>query len=339
MVTIKDVANAAGVSPTTVSNVIHGYHSRVSEGTSAKILSVIEELGYVPNLSARSLVSRSSHVISMINNVSVENPSDIILNPFHLLAVSQIEASLRESGYYLMFRTCQSGQELKVFLQNWNVDGIFVSGPVKEDFLQVLLETDKPIVLLDSNIHESSLSDVGQDDFTGGYLAARFLLDHGHRKIGYATLSIEHIGSTAKRYEGFCKALQEAGIEPDPSFLFKCDNSHPDSYSEMVSHIREAVSSGMTAIGTSSDHIAMIIRYQLRQLGIGTPDPLSIIGFGDLSQYLPYLAGLTSVHYDFQKKAASAVEFMQDLLSGKRTEPGHMVLPVRIIDQGSVRQI
>ena len=339
MVTIKDVANAAGVSPTTVSNVIHGYHTRVSEETSAKILSVIEELGYVPNLSARSLVSRSSHVIAMINNIMAGDTSDIILNPFRLLAVSQIEASLREFGYYLMLRTCQSGQELKTFLQNWNVDGIFVTGPMGQDFLEVLLQTDKSIVLLDSNIHECSLSSVSQDDFRGGYLSAQFLLDHGHSKIGYATLPTENTCSISKRYEGFCKALQEAGLEPDPAFCFKFDDTCPDSYDQAVSEICQAISSGMTALGTSSDHIAMVIRYRLHRLGIESPDSLSVIGFGDLIQHLTFLPEVTTVHYDFQKKAAVAVEYMQELLSGKRTVPGHMILPVSIIDRGSVRQI
>ena len=339
MVTIKDVANAAGVSPTTVSNVIHGYTSRVSEETSAKILSVIEELGYVPNLSARSLVSRSSHVIAMINSFATKNPSDIILNPFHLLAISQIELSLLDSGYYLMFRTCRAGHELKTFLQTWNVDGIFVSGPMGDDFMQVLRETEKPVVLLDNYTHEYRLSNIGQDDYQGGYLSARFLLDHGHRKIGYATLPIGKTGCYARRYDGFRKALEEAGIELDPSFLFRCDDTVPESYSEALSGICQAISSGMTALGTSSDHIAMTIRYRLYRLGIEAPKSLSIIGFGDLLQHIAFLPEFTTVHYDFREKAAAAVECMQELLSGKRTEPKHVVLPVSIVDRGSVRQI
>ena len=138
MITIKDIADAAGVSATTVSNVIHGYSGRVSKETAQRIQEIIEQSGYIPNLSAPSLVSRTSHVSALINHNNVTSPTDVIVDSFDFLAISLFEASMREAGYYMMLRTCHSPKELRTFLQNWNVDGLFITGMIEEDFQEML---------------------------------------------------------------------------------------------------------------------------------------------------------------------------------------------------------
>ena len=106
MTTIKDIAKITGVSCTTVSNVIHGRAGRVSAETIEKIEKAIGELGYVPNMSARSLVSSSSKVIGMINHIVT--PSNIMEDPFQSYFTGAIEQTLRENGYYLMLRTVKT---------------------------------------------------------------------------------------------------------------------------------------------------------------------------------------------------------------------------------------
>ena len=124
MATIKDIAAYTGVSPTTVSNVIHGRSGRVSEETVHKIQDAIEKLGYVPNMSARSLVSSSSKVIALINHINTRKDSNFMDDPFQASLIGIIESALRENGYYLMVRTVDTADELLAFLRNWNVDGL-----------------------------------------------------------------------------------------------------------------------------------------------------------------------------------------------------------------------
>ena len=135
MATIKDIARVTGVSATTVSNVIHGKSGRVSAETIEKINKAINELGYVPNMSARSLVSNSSKVIGMINHIVPHNESNIMEDPFQSSFIGAIERVLRENGYYLMLRTVETSEELLTFLRNWNVDGMFFTGIFKDQFL------------------------------------------------------------------------------------------------------------------------------------------------------------------------------------------------------------
>ena len=128
MATIKDIASATGVSATTVSNVIHGRAKRVSAETIEKINAAIKELGYVPNMSARSLVSNSSKVIGFVNHVIIDN------DPLFSTSIGTIEQTLREHGYYLMLHTVETAEDLRAFLQNWNVDGLFFTGIFKDSF-------------------------------------------------------------------------------------------------------------------------------------------------------------------------------------------------------------
>jgi LacI family transcriptional regulator len=134
MVTIRDIAQATGVSATTVSNVIHGRNKRVSAETIQSINDAIKELGYVPNMSARSLVSSSSKVIGFVNHVITRTDTNMMDDPFHSAAIGAIETALRENGYYLMLRTVETAEELVAFLQNWNMDGLFFTGIFKDKF-------------------------------------------------------------------------------------------------------------------------------------------------------------------------------------------------------------
>ena len=115
MVTIKDIASATGVSATTVSNVINGKTGRVSAETVAKINKAIDDLGYVPNMSARSLVSRSSKVIGFVNHIVTNKDSNFMEDPFLSRFIGILEQVLRENGYFLMLRTVETPEQFKAF--------------------------------------------------------------------------------------------------------------------------------------------------------------------------------------------------------------------------------
>ncbi|HHX13085.1 MAG TPA: LacI family transcriptional regulator, partial [Clostridiales bacterium] len=168
MTTIKDIAQAAGVSCTTVSNVIHGRSGRVSAETISRINEAIDTMGYVPNMSARSLVSSSSKVIGIISHLAPHNNESIVEDPFHSAFIGSIERTLSDNGYYLMLRTVQTSSELLAFLRNWNVDGLFFTGVFQDEFFEVLEKLEIPIVLIDSYVNLAShtnMCNIGLEDF------------------------------------------------------------------------------------------------------------------------------------------------------------------------------
>lgn len=336
MATIRDIARVTGVSCTTVSNVIHGRDKRVSADTIEKINEAIKTLGYVPNMSARSLVSNSSKVIGFVNHVITRKDSNFMEDPFHSASIGAIEQALRENGYYLMLRTIETSDELLAFLQNWNVDGLFFTGIFKDHFFDVLSGLHIPIVLIDSYTNRKSLCNVGLEDFRGSYNITKYLIEHGHRHIAFASPSIKDGGVLQERFLGYKAALTEYRIPFDKSLVFMQEmdmNSCRLASRDICSHPE------ITAVVATADVMAAGIMTGLKELGKQIPGDISVVGFDDISLCQMVTPSLTTVHQDINLKGRLSVELMLKLLNGKKVADSHLVLPTQLVERESVRTI
>lgn len=336
MVTIRDIAQATGVSATTVSNVIHGRAGRVSAETIQNINNAIERLGYVPNMSARSLVSSSSKVIGFVNHVVTRSNTNFMEDPFHSAAIGAIESTLRENGYYLMLRTVETAEELVTFLQNWNVDGLFFTGIFKDKFFDSVAGLHIPVVLIDSYVRMPQFCNVGLEDFTGSYNATRHLIEKGHRHIGFASPNIKDGGVLQERFLGYKAALAEASIPFDKSIIFQQEmdlDSCKIVSDEIVKHPE------LTGLVVSADIMAAGIMTGLRSHGLRIPDDISIVGFDDISIARLVTPPLTTIRQDMNLKGRLAVDFMLQKLSGKPLESTEVILPTKLIERDSVKAL
>ena len=336
MVTIKDIALATGVSCTTVSNVIHGRDKRVSAETIQAITNAIKQLGYVPNMSARSLVSSSSKVIGFVNHVVTRSDSNFMEDPFHSASIGAIEATLRENGYYLMLRTVKTAEELITFLQNWNVDGLFFTGIFKDKFFDSLNNINIPVVLIDSYVHNPHFCNVGLEDFTGSLLATRHLIQQGHTRIAFASPNIKDGGVLQERFLGYKSALTEAGIPFDKSLVFQQEMDLASC--KLVS---EAILSHghITGLVVTADVMAAGIMTGLREAGLSIPQDISVVGFDDISLAQLISPPLTTIHQDMNLKGGIAVDFMLQLLAGKQLPTSEIILPVSLVERDSVKML
>lgn len=336
MVTIRDIAQATGVSATTVSNVIHGKNNRVSAETIQSINNAIEQLGYVPNMSARSLVSSSSKVIGFVNHVITRTDANVMDDPFHSSAIGAIEMALRENGYYLMLRTVETAEELVTFLQNWNMDGLFFTGIFKDKFFDSVAGLHIPVVLIDSYVRTSQFCNVGLEDFTGSYNATRHLIEKGHRHIAFASPNIKDGGVLQERFLGYKAALAEASIPFDKSLIFQQEMDIAScklACDDIVKHPE------ITGIVVSADIMAAGIMAGLKSKGVRIPDDISIVGFDDINIAQLVSPPLTTIRQDMNLKGRLAVDFMLQLLSGKPLETKEITLPTKLIERDSVRAL
>ncbi|MFQ9516510.1 MAG: LacI family DNA-binding transcriptional regulator [Eubacterium sp.] len=336
MVTIKDIASATGVSATTVSNVINGKTGRVSQQTIQKINDAIKELGYVPNMSARSLVSRSSKVIGFVNHVLTKKDSNFMEDPFLSKFIGILEQVLRENGYYLMIRTVETPEQFQAFLRTWDLDGLFLAGIFKDDFFNAITAQTLPIVLVDSYVHQDNVCNVGLEDFGGSNMATKYLIQKGHKKIAFASPRIQDGGVLMERFLGYKSALTEESIPFDESIVFECGMDL-----ENTRHVADVLSDrpDVTAIVTTADFLAGNIMANLRKRGIRIPEDVSIIGFDDLNICSITHPPLTTVHQDMDLKGRLAVKFMLELLNGETPNPCEVSLPTKIIERESVRSL
>lgn len=336
MVTIRDIAKATGVSATTVSNVIHGRANRVSAETIQNINNAIKELGYVPNMSARSLVSNSSKVIGFVNHVMIRDNTNFMEDPFHSAAIGAIEAALRENGYYLMLRTVENSEELVTFLQNWNVDGLFFTGIFRDKFFDSLQGLNIPVVFIDSYVRIPQFCNVGLEDFTGSYNATHYLIEKGHRRIAFASPNIKDGGVLQERFLGYKAALAEASIPFDKSLIFQQEMDIASCKivsNEIVKH------PDITGLVVSADLMAAGIMAGLKENGLSVPDDISIVGFDDISLAQLVSPPLTTIRQDMNLKGRLAVDFMLQLLNGTPLDTTEVILPTKLIERGTVKAL
>ena len=336
MTTIKDIAQAVDVSCTTVSNVIHGRSWRVSAETISRINKAIDDLGYVPNMSARSLVSSSSKVIGVISHLTSHNNESIVADPFHSAFIGSIERTLSDNGYYIMLRTVETTAELLAFLRNWNVDGLFFTGVFQDEFYQTLSELNIPIVLIDSYVSHSKMCNVGLEDYKGGYLATRYLIDHGHKDIAFASPTIKERGVVFERFLGYKNALSEASIPFRPELVFE---QELDIATTIALGRELAKRSDITAVFATADILAAGIMAGIQLSGKKVPDDLSVIGFDDINICQLTSPQLTTIHQDASLKGKLAVNFLVDMLKDNTINNREVILPIHLVERNSVKSI
>ena len=331
--TIKDIALAAKVSPMTVSNVINGRAAKASTETIERINTAIAELGYTPNLSARALVSNASRMVGVLIPFT-ENQNALLLdNPFYAEIVSGIETALRAEGYYMMLSGVGEHGALDT-LSSWNMDALIVLGVYKEALYEQLKSRDLPTLLIDSYIDDDHFYRLGIDDEQAAFEATTHLIGEGHRDIAVVTGVIRTDGVVERRVAGYRRALEAAGIAPDPSRVFSGSVTF-DWGSEAASAI--ATDPEITAAFCTADLIAAGLLAGLHKLGKRIPEDVSVMGFDNLSISTMVYPALTTVDQSIAEKGRLAGNLVASILN-KRVTARETIVPTTIVSRDSVRR-
>ena len=333
MPTIKDIAREAKVSVTTVSNVIHNKSAHVAPKTVERINKIIEAYNYTPNMSARALVNKTSRIIGVINHLIPHQAGSFLQDPFHGAFIGGIERTLRLRGYYMMVRTVENEKEILSLFRNWNFDGVILTGLSAASFFARPLNTDPPLLLLDSYVKSEKIFNVGLEDYRGGLIATQYLIDRGHRDIVFASPHILKHGVIDERYKGYCYALKKAGIPLSPKNVYEQEIT----ISEGIRLGREiGERRDVSAIFATADILAAGIISGLREKGRRVPEDMSIVGFDDLYISRITTPQLTTVHQDADAKGAIAAGLMVDFLEGKAVPSRNIIMPVSLVERASV---
>lgn len=337
MITIKEMANMLGISTTTVSNVIHGKTSEVSQSTVDKVKKMLEEYDYVPNINARNLASNSSKIIGVAMVNTRKGYENYLQDAFIGELVGSIERALKSSGYFMMMYFTESTEELMQTVFSWNVDGMILFGMSKEDCITVRKKFKKPQVFIDSYIDNIQISgvNIGLDDRRGGYMMGKYLIEKGHRKIAF--LADNFRGSDYERYCGFASAMSEAGMSVGPDNFVKID-SKEDELEESLERICR-ISVNYTAFFCAADFYALMIMNSLRDHGISVPEDISIVGFDDNIYSQLSRPAITTMHQSASQKGELAVKSLIDQLDGKPIQQNWVVLPVQLVERDTVKDL
>lgn len=337
MATLKDIAIEAGVSIMTVSNVINENHSKVSEKNIKKINEIIKKHNYVPNLTARSLAAKSSKIIGII--VPFTGPRDNLFNnPYISELFGVIENVVREQGYYTMIRAVKDVSDISALIKNWNIDGAIFLIPDYDTIIHNILKENKlPIVFLDSYSKIDNILNVGINDYKGGYIATRYLLNNGHKKIMFAGPCNKDSTVILQRLQGYKDALAECNVPYDENLIA---NMYP-TY-EMGIALGRSISNkeyDVTAVFTTADLMAIGIMEGAKLNGMIIPNDLSLIGFDNLLPSTYVTPKLTTISQNIENKAKMAVDLLMEYIKNGTVVNNKITLDVEIIERQSVRQL
>lgn len=340
MITIKAIAARLGLSTTTVSNVIHGKTKEVSAETIARVQKFLEEVEYVPNINARNLAQGQSKIIGVVLKTldfRLWYSDNILSDPFVAEMIGGIERAVREAGYYMMLYISDDIAEIIQHISIWNVDGLILFSMMDDDGNRVAAKYHKPIVCIDTYSSEKSddFINVGLDDEKGTCQAVKYLIENGHRKIGFFTDN--RVGVDRARFWGYRRALKEAGIEYSDRdfFLFKPTKESVDRNIEKLCWKAR----NYTALFCCSDIYAVIIMAALKDRGFRIPEDISIIGFDDNLYSRVCTPRLTTVHQDATQKGKVAAEILIGLIRGVQPVSKDVRLETRLEIRDTVKKI
>jgi DNA-binding LacI/PurR family transcriptional regulator len=321
--TIADVATRAGVGASTVSRVLNGGH--VSRRARARVLAAVNDLGYRPSASARSLVTGSTGTLALV--------IPFFTHPSAIERVRGVLAAVDETGYELVVCNVATPGHRDEYLGRRapldRSDGLLIASlaPTDEE-AEAFLRAGAPVVLLDA--FHPRLPSLVTDDVAGGMLATRHVIELGHERIAFVgdrpDPGFGFVASDRRR-DGYRRALEEAGIPLRPEL------EREGPHGRIVAHrlTRELLSldEPPTAIFAASDTQALGVLEAAGDEGFAVPDDLSVVGFDDL-EVTPYV-GLTTVHQALEESGRRGIERLVGALRDADGEPLHEQLELRLV--------
>lgn len=336
-VTIKDVAKKAGVSPSTVSRVI-AEHPRISTETSKRVKEVMEELGYHPNMMAKSLVSRTTRTIGVILPRPAE---ELLLNFFFYELMRGVLAQLTRAGYdLLMAGGSNEREELETvtrLVRGGRIDGLMLLYSRSSDpVIHFLHEEKVPFVLIGRSLDYENINSVDNDNIQAGYDATNHLIAQGQKRIGFVS-GPARLAMTQDRMTGYTKALSEAGLPSKNGWVVEGEFLLESGYRAMASIMSQP--EPPTALVVIDDVVAFGVLKGLAELGYRIPQDVAIVSFNNIALSELTMPPITSVDIGTYQLGYTASQMVLRLIQ-QEAILSRQIIPHRlVVRESSLRTV
>jgi LacI family transcriptional regulator len=330
--TILDVARAAGVSKSTVSNVIRGAEG-VAVSTRERVLAAAADVGYRPNALARNLVRRRTTTVGIV----VGDLSNPIFSELAKLA----EQRLSRAGLATMMcstdgHPLREQEKLEMLLEHRVAGILMLQFSGERSTLARLRRAGTSVVLLTQWEEEAEC--VVLDERLGAEIAVSHLADLGHRRVAYLSSLLVELETDSARLAGYQDALRSAGVLPDPALVVRL--GHPAylrSDHDLHTTLRRLLSleDPVTAVFASNDLLAVDVLETAEELGLSVPRDLSVVGFDDIQVSGLARISLTTIAQPCEELARLGIELLLERMDGAQGPPRHVLLEPSLVVRGS----
>ncbi|MFG6114727.1 LacI family DNA-binding transcriptional regulator [Halobacillus sp. MO56] len=329
MTTINDIAKMANVSRTTVSRVLNN-NGYVSESARERVMKVVEETGYIPSVSAKSLRTKRSGVIGVIlPKISTETASRV---------VGGINEVVAKEGFQILLTDTELNHDKEIeyirLLHSRHVDGIILLATnVNDRLLNAIEVANLPFISLGQEL--PGVTSIVYDDYHASKDMTNMIIQKGHKKIAYIGVGEDDPAVGVLRKQGFIETIQEAGLELEENWIGYGDFSIESGYESMKQIIEANPGNLPTAVFVVTDRMAVGAMEYLKEQGFRIPQDIAITGIGAsvMSKYIS--PSLTTIDYFNKEAGTMAAELLLEQLQDKNTKK-KFLQNYRLIERDSV---
>lgn len=317
MATIKDIAQATGVSAMTVSRYFNE-PDKLKTKTYEKIKAAVEEMGYHPNMVARLLATRKTNIIC----VYIADDIDA-LHPFTLQSIAGIGERLGENGYSMLL--CRENCE------KTTCDGIIAMGLNDEQEKKLMeLSEEKAIIIFGNSSHKNNWVDI--NNYLGSYRATEYMIQRGYKKIGYIGIDNE-LSYSEDRYQGYIDCMKEYQMPISENGILSALNHEEDGYQAANKIFEKTKVDGLVC---ASDVLGIGAVRCAKEKNISIPDELGIIGFDGLGYEKMVTPNLTTMQQPVYEAGKALADRMVEVIkSGEYVGTEMFIEPILIVNDST----
>lgn len=325
--TLEDIAQLSGVSRSTVSRVVN-QQPNVSEPVRQRVLGVIQQTGYHPNLVARGLASQHSNVLGLVIPRSAQA---FFADPYFPRLTQGVAQACNEHNYTLslfLFHTKEDEQHLFPRLSRPGlVDGIIIQAThADDDLFNQLGQSDIPFVVAGRPVNLPDASYVDVDNVSGAYTAVRHLIHLGYRRIATVT-GVLNTTAGQDRLQGYCKALADSNIDFDENLVAEGDFSQTSGYY----CARRLLNQRPQAMFVAADMMALGAQRAIHEQGMKVPDDIAIVGYDDLPIALEANPPLTTIRQPIRRLGIKLVQTLLDVIENGSKPPRKVIFGTELV--------
>jgi LacI family transcriptional regulator len=327
--TIRDVAEQAGVSVATVSKVINNRYG-VAAATAERVQRVIDSLGYETSLVARSLRNMRTNVIGIL-------VAD--LEPFSTELLKGASRAIRGTGYELVVYSAGGVSNDHVGWERRYLSrlaGTLIDGAVLVTPTVVDAPSGVPVVAVDPHTGTPGPPTVDSDNLNGGRLAVEHLISLGHRRIGLLA-GRPDLESARLREEGYRQAHAQAGLAVDPRLIQI--GAYEQELAEGAARALLTQPDRPTAVFAANDRMALETLEVAKGLGLRVPEDLSLVGFDNIPESVMARPALTTINQPIQQMGHRSIELLLALMKGEEPDSMHVTLPTDLVIRSSTARL
>lgn len=338
MPTIYDIAKVAGISAATVSKVLNNYKD-VSPKTRERILALANEMGYIPNLTARSLKTNRSYLVGVVFS---EDMGIGLEHQFFSVVLEHFRQHIGKYGYDTVFINKTLGSNKIGYLDHCkyrNVDGVFIITTFPGDVdVNKLVESNIKCVTTDLVLENTPT--VISENSEGSKMAVKYFYENGHTRIGHIGAQ-RHSIAGLERYEGFVLGLEEVGLTYNENYYIESPEFHYDiTYNTAFEYLERFTRETLpTALFVASDIMAIAVIRALESKGYRVPEDVSVIGFDDIEMTEYSRPALTTIRQKKDLIGITVADVLVRSIENGEVPTGIIRMPVELVVRETVKNL